>query len=354
MNEIEFLQQLVAIPSLPGQEDAAAAFLVESMAALGMRAFIDEAGNAVGIREYADHSNRINKEIVLLGHMDTVPGDIPVRIEHDRLYGRGAVDAKGPLATFVIAAARAQLAPGTRLVVIGAVEEESATSKGARHVAANYQPDYCIIGEPSGWDGATLGYKGRILLDYELQQPMGHTAGKEEGAAETAVSWWNNLSQLIAQFNASRERLFDQLLPSLRHMHTASDGLTNCAVLKVGIRLPPGFDISSFTNQATQLAGAASLRCYAYEPAYQSNRRTPLARTFNHALRQAGAQPRFKLKTGTSDMNVVGPIWDCPIVAYGPGDSALDHTPGEHINLAEYKRAIQVLQIVLHELSSLP
>ncbi len=77
---------------------------------------------------------RITKEILLLGHMDTVPGDIPVRIERDRLYGRGAVDAKGPLAAFVVAAARAQLAPGTRLVVIGAVEEESATSKGARHV----------------------------------------------------------------------------------------------------------------------------------------------------------------------------------------------------------------------------
>ncbi len=297
---------------------------------------------------------QISKEIILLGHIDTVPGEIPVRIEHDILYGRGAVDAKGPLAAFVFAAAHAQLEPGTRLVVIGAVEEESATSKGARFAAANYQPDYCIIGEPSGWDGATLGYKGRILLDYELRQPMGHTAGQEQGAAETAVAWWNALSQLIADFNAGRERLFDQLLPSLRDMYTTSDGLTNSALLKVGIRLPPGFDIDNFTNQAIQLSGEASLRCYAYEPAYQSNRRTPLARAFNQALRQAGALPRFKLKTGTSDMNVVGPIWDCPILAYGPGDSALDHTPDEHINLAEYKQSIQILQLVLTELSSLP
>ncbi len=91
---------------------------------------------------------------------------------------------------------------------------------------------------------STLGYKGRILLDYELHQPMGHTARQELGAAETAVAWWNDLNQLIAHFNAGRERLFDQLLPSLRHMHTTSDGLTNSAVLKVGIRLPPGFDIN--------------------------------------------------------------------------------------------------------------
>ena len=66
------------------------------------RAFVDEAGNAVG--ELAASSAA--RTIVLLGHIDTVPGNIPVRIDGDRLYGRGSVDAKGPLATFVAGAAR--------------------------------------------------------------------------------------------------------------------------------------------------------------------------------------------------------------------------------------------------------
>jgi LysW-gamma-L-lysine carboxypeptidase len=61
------------------------------------------------------------------------------------------------------------------------------------------------------------------------------------------------------------------------------------------------------------------------------------------AIRTEGGRPRFKLKTGTSDMNTVGPAWGCPIVAYGPGDSSLDHTPNEHIDVEEYKRAIDVL-----------
>ncbi|RPI03454.1 MAG: acetyl-lysine deacetylase, partial [Zetaproteobacteria bacterium] len=42
-------------------------------------------------------------------------------------------------------------------------------------------------------------------------------------------------------------------------------------------------------------------------------------------------------------MNVVGPAWRCPIVAYGPGDSRLDHTPDEHLDLDEYRRAIAIL-----------
>ncbi len=47
-------------------------------------------------------------------------------------------------------------------------------------------------------------------------------------------------------------------------------------------------------------------------------------------------------------MNVVGPVWNCPILAYGPGDSSLDHTPDEHLDLAEFRQAIAVLARVLH------
>jgi LysW-gamma-L-lysine carboxypeptidase len=49
-------------------------------------------------------------------------------------------------------------------------------------------------------------------------------------------------------------------------------------------------------------------------------------------------------------MNIVGPAWGCPIVAYGPGDSSLDHTPEEQIEIAEYRRAIDVLAQALEAL----
>ena len=49
-------------------------------------------------------------------------------------------------------------------------------------------------------------------------------------------------------------------------------------------------------------------------------------------------------------MNVIGPRWKRPIVAYGPGDSSLDHTPEEHLDLEEYLAAIRVLERVLERL----
>ncbi len=350
MDAVDLLQQLVAIPSLSGNEREAVDFLVSAMSGLGFSAEVDKAGNAVGIRQNIALNGRITSEIMLLGHIDTVPGDIPVRIEDGVLYGRGAVDAKSPLAAFIMAASQVVLPPGTRIVVVGAVEEESATSKGARHIVRNYSPDYCVIGEPSGWDGITLGYKGRILIDYKDDQDMGHTAGSQRSVAEKGIDWWNDLSSLIDEFNQGRERVFDQLLPSLRHVQTGSDGLRNQIDMKVGVRLPPDFDIEWLKEQVFALSNGAQLRMYAHEPAFQSSRRTPLARTFNKTFRQAGVKPRYKLKTGTSDMNVVGPLWQIPIVAYGPGDSSLDHAPNEHIVISEYLQSIEILQAVLTDM----
>ena len=74
---IELVRGLVAIPSLSRHEGAAARWLAGQMAAAGYdRAFVDEAGNAVGELGAPDAP----RVIVLLGHIDTVPGNIPVRI----------------------------------------------------------------------------------------------------------------------------------------------------------------------------------------------------------------------------------------------------------------------------------
>lgn len=354
MDPVTLLREMIEIQSLSGQEQGVAAYIVRRMKELGYdEAFVDAAGNAVGIRN-GDGTPRGEthhpRDLVLLGHMDTVPGDIPVRTEGDLLYGRGSVDAKGPLATFVMAGAAITPPRGARLVVIGATEEEAASSKGAHHAAQAYRPFACIIGEPSNWDAVTLGYKGRLLCDYRLEQGGAHSAGPETAAPELAVACWNAIGAHAAEFNAGREQLFEQLMPSLRAIRSSSDGITDVVEMTMGFRLPPSFDTDALERLIGDAASRdlppharATVRFRGREVAWQSNRTTILAKAFAAALREAGAPPRFKLKTGTADMNVVGPVWNCPIVAYGPGDSRLDHTPNEHISISEYRRAIDVL-----------
>jgi LysW-gamma-L-lysine carboxypeptidase len=218
MDDVAFLEGLISIPSPSGEEDGVAEYLVEQMATLGFRARRDEVGNVVGTLGDPE----AGREVVLLGHMDTVPGFIPVRWRGNRLYGRGAVDAKGPLAAFVLAAVRvaSRLNDNTRLVVIGAVEEE-VHGRGARHLARTMQPPYCvIIGEPSHWEGITLGYKGMLVVDYRLVQPGGHSAGERPGPAEKAVTFWNRLMTHSEELNHGRSGHFNTLDPALRDFRT--------------------------------------------------------------------------------------------------------------------------------------
>jgi LysW-gamma-L-lysine carboxypeptidase len=342
MTDIELLQHMVAIPSPSGEEGELARFLVRELAARGFRAWVDEAGNAVG--ELGEGP----QEILLLGHMDTVPGMIPVRVAGGALYGRGAVDAKGPLAAFVAAAARVGPLPGKRIVVVGAVEEEAATSKGARHLLARHRPSLVIIGEPSGWDRITLGYKGRLLADYRLERSAGHTAGPEQGVCERAVEFWQAVQRYAEACNQGRERRFETLDPSLRRIHSGGDGLAEWVEATVAFRLPLGLDPATVQAEIDGWALApAQVRFRGAEAAFRAEKSTRLVAALLTSIRAAGGRPAFSLKTGTSDMNVVGPAWGCPIAAYGPGDSTLDHTPHEHLDLAEYERAITVLSEAL-------
>jgi LysW-gamma-L-lysine carboxypeptidase len=349
VDAVQLLREMVEIESLSGQEGELAEYLVGRMSELGFDARIDEAGNAVGMKR-GPETDAPERELVLLGHMDTVPGRIPVELKDGRLYGRGVVDAKGPLATFVLAVAAVRPRPGVRMTVIGAVEEESATSRGARHVAPLHRPEACVIGEPSGWDALTLGYKGRLLVDYAKAQPGGHSAGPVGGVGESACAFWQAAREHAEAFNTDRERLFDRLMPSLRSLRTDSDGLTDTVHATLGFRLPPGLDTAALRADLAAFADAtegARVEFYGEEPAWTSPRSSALARAFARAVRTNGATPRFKHKTGTSDMNVLGPLWRCPIAAYGPGDSRLDHTPEEHLEVEELQRAVRVLRAML-------
>lgn len=360
---IELLAGLVAIASPSGKERDASVRLVEWMGARGLDASVDQAGNAVGVRGTGE------REILLLGHIDTFPGEVPVRREGDLLYGRGSVDAKGPLCAFAAAAAAERVPDGWRVTVVGAVEEEAATSRGARHIlqprlpgARPGPPAYCIIGEPSRWDRVTLGYRGRLVFDVTLRAPFAHSAGADRLPAERGVDLWAAVERYCADWNAGHgagDSVFDCLSASLRSFVSTDQGAFGTVRMSMGVRVPLAADPDQVQREVTarlreEAAGedvALEVNTIGGEPAYRGSKSNPLVRALLGEVRALGGTPRFVVKTGTSDMNVVGPHWlHTPVVAYGPGDSALDHTPREHVSLAEYLRAVAVLRGTLRRL----
>jgi len=165
----EFLEQAVRIRSVSGEEASMANFAAQHMRDCGFSDVRKDAvGNVIGKWGVGG-----KKTVYLVGHIDTVAGEIPVRTENGVLFGRGAVDAKGPFCTFVRAVAELPRELPARLVVVGAVEEEAATSKGARQILRDLpEPDAVIIGEPSHTHGVTLGYKGRLRVNLEVKRSV--------------------------------------------------------------------------------------------------------------------------------------------------------------------------------------
>jgi len=344
---------LVSQYSPSGQERRAVEWLVARMKSLGYDdVFVDEAGNAVGVM------GKGSRQVVLLGHIDTVPGEIKVALTPDPspkgrgklLYGRGSVDAKGPLACFTDAVAKIGAKDDWQFVVIGAVEEER-DSDGARFIVDKYKPDFVIIGEPNHWDRVALGYKGSAWANVVVKRGQAHTASGEETAAETAVDVWLKIKAYVDSYNTDKPKAFDKLLLTLRGMESDSNDFEQWARLKIGCRLPVDFSPEDWYAKLNETAEGASVEPMGFAlPAWGCEKNTPLVRAFLSGIRSQGGEPRFVYKTGTADLNIVAPVWKCPAVVYGPGDSALDHTPNEHISLDEYSKSVQVLSEVLNVL----
>ncbi|WP_226011485.1 [LysW]-lysine hydrolase [Halomicrobium salinisoli] len=331
----DLLEETVRIPSVTREEGEAAEHLVDFFEEHGREAWIDEVGN---VRAPADDG------VLLTSHIDTVPGDIPVRIEEndegeEELWGRGSVDAKGPLCAMAVAAVR------TGASFVGVVGEE-VDSRGGRYLVEDRddEPGAVINGEPSGWEGITLGYRGLLAGTFVATSESGHSSRPENNAIQDAIDWWSAVDD---EFEPDEwVPVFERVTckPVSMDGGISDDGLSVEATMDVQLRVPPEHTTEEIREIADgHLENGTVHWDDQVEPVMQSPR-TEAARAFRAAIRQTGGDPSLLRKTGTSDMNVYAQEWDCPMVTYGPGDSDLDHAPDEHIVLAEYDRAVAVLE----------
>jgi LysW-gamma-L-lysine carboxypeptidase len=327
-NARELLVDLVSTPSPSGEESEAAARLVEFFEAHDREVHVDEAGN---VRAPADDS------VLLTSHIDTVPGNIPVEVKDGELWGRGSVDATGPLAAMAVAAVE------TGVSFAGVVEEET-TSSGARFLCEDRdEPEAVVNGEPSGWDGITLGYRGFLDGTYVATSESGHSSRPDMNAIEEAMDWWQKVENA---FEADEWRpIFEQVTakPVGFNGGLGADGLSVEATMEVQFRIPPALSADELRELADSKLLEGTVHWNEPIPPVMESPRTAVARAFRVAIRDAGGSPRLLRKTGTSDMNLYADTWDCPMVTYGPGDSDLDHAPDEHLPLEEFDTSVDVL-----------
>lgn len=339
------LSDCVALSSPSGAERRLAEHLASFAESVGAQVDIDSVGNVHALFGASDARPRP----MLMSHLDTVDaGRAAHRFTDDRIYGRGSVDAKGPLTAMLVASARVSRDLPTHWV--GVVEEETIHSRGAEHLRMSLAPPrYLIVGEPTGANSVGIAYKGKADVVVTVRTAATHSTSPAPHASELAAA---ALTSLMTQHPATTRAKFDVLscaiLDARMTLHEA--------IVQLGFRLPEACgpdDVMSAVHAAFDAhAEDARIELTHSVPATSIGRTQELPRKLGASIHRAtGNRPRFVRKTATCDMNTLAQSWDIPMVVYGPGDSALDHADDEHIDRADYISSIMILTQTLADLA---
>lgn len=132
-----------------------------------------------------------SRHFAFAGHLDVVPpgegwtsGPFEAQRRGDLLHGRGAVDMKGSIASFVSAAATIPADAGTLSLIITG-DEEGPAKYGTVPLIAHMRevgelPDLCLVGEPTSvnrlGDMVKIGRRGSVNIWLEVKGAQGHVA----------------------------------------------------------------------------------------------------------------------------------------------------------------------------------
>lgn len=360
-SSIQLLRNMLEIYSTSGKEEELAKFLEKELESLGFKVWKDRAGNVYG--EVGSGS----PTILLCGHIDTVPGWIPVNIQANRLYGRGAVDAKASLAAMITAASSFKHETEKGRVIIAAVVEEERKARGIRQlVREGLKVDYAIFGEPSGVRNIAFAYKGKVGLRIQCKTVSGHIGAQHlvDNAIEKSFELWNMLRDSCQSYQ-SPHGVFYSLIPCLTRITSrrTSGGVPDFCIMDIDLRLPPTVKSKECLTivqnvakdfQTSNQSVSIFLKVTDRVDPFIAKRTTPLMDALGKAILEVTGEPmKFLRKTGTSDMNIFGAKFNIPVAVYGPGDARLSHTRLEYIDIPEYLASIKVYKRVIDQIFSL-
>ena len=354
---VRVLLDALRIYSPTTRESELASFLTGEMGRLGYsRVRTDKAGNAIG------EVGSGRRTLLLCGHMDTVPGDLPVSRRQGRVYGRGAADAKSPLCAMMLAGA-AMADAGVRITFAGVTQEEGEGAGIEELIRGGARYDYAVFGEPGGSSRITVGYRGRASLHVKVKTAGGHAGSS--WAQRSAFDEFNQLLSRLRVYEKSKEVKGDHfrslsISPTLVKAGTYHNVVPSLCEATLDLRIPPSTAsttaISDIQFIAKQTDEGVRIDITPGEPteAYQVDTGSRLVRAFQRAiLLGLKTRPRLVRKTGTGDMNTFAQKSHAECVTYGPGLSSTSHTDGEMVQVRDYLDSIEVLKGAIGQLEAL-
>jgi len=363
----DFTLRLVREPSPSADEGRVAALVHAEMLRLGYAVEVDELGNVVGTI-----GNDQGPCILIDAHMDTVgvtqradwSRDPYGEIVDERLYGRGAMDMKGPLAAAIygVAALRGDLRGG-RVVVSASIAEELVEGTALIHVAQQVKPDFVIIGEATSLKIAR-GQRGRAEILIEVLGRPTHSSRPEFGvnAAEAMVNVVRGLRELQAPSHETLGAGILVLTDILSHPYPALSVIPDRCIATFDRRTLPGETAESVLAPVREsversLAGSgatATVRIaeddfvsYSgqhivapnFASAWYFNDDEAIVRRAQRGLANSGFAAELSHYAFCTNGSGTAGRLGIPTIGFGPGEEALAHRVDEYIEIADLARA---------------
>jgi acetylornithine deacetylase len=355
-----FLEQAISIPS---DEDVTEMreFLCETLKSQGIVPHVDEAGNTLATKGPAGGT----PHLVLNTHIDTVTPHVPferrrgAETEH-RFHGRGACDAKGPLASLL--AAFIAVEPTDARVTLAVTPDEETLSTGAATLSLD--GDMYIVGEPTGLDVCTAA-KGRYQGTVSIRGRAAHAAEPESGI--NSIATLENVLRAIRTFDEDDSPHQHLGLPSLTPTIVEGGSATNQipaeTTLVVDRRSIPPETADTFRNGLEQeiktavsrpvdISFTLTDRPSPFLQPFATDTTDPLVVSIQEVTERLGVQSEIRPFEAATEASYFAPK---PVIVFGPGvlkdeNGGVAHGPREYVPVSAVKQAADILTITVIEL----
>lgn len=372
---IDLLRALIQAPSyigLPRQEEQAVAVLENYFAAHGVEFSTTAVRPGRPNLSATVLGPKSGRHLIFCGHTDTVaPNKITAmepfgaEIRAGRIYGRGAVDMKGPIAAMaaaLVALKKLSLLEKGRVTLAAVIDEEMESLGAEALIHSGLTADGAIVGEPTS-NQIAIGHKGLEWLEVEFLGKATHGGTPEKGlnAIAAAVRFVRLVEEeLVPKFQTRRHPLLGVPTINMGTIHGGDQPSTVAArcTIQLDRRWVPMESIEQVFGELEELLARGR---YLMPGLQTALRRVPggMATMVHgpveiapaHPLVQAAQKARAEIFTDAGNLTAF-PAWTdaallareakIPCLVCGPGDLSLAHSAEESIAIAEVEQAVSL------------
>lgn len=385
---VDFTSKLIQIPSPSGKEKELAEFIVKMLKALDFEEIrIDEMGNVIACIK----GKREGKTVLLDGHMDTVEAleiekwkhpPYEGKVTDDKVYGRGASDMKGSIASMIFAIARFAKETNRnfsgKVYIACTVFEEIFEGVSCQSIERVVKPDYVIIGEATS-STLKIGQRGRAEISIKTIGKTVHSSNPQEGinAVQKMNSIMNKVNKIKPEVHPVLGEGISEITDIISSPYPGNSMVPEECRLTIDRRLLVGESkekvlhpfieiIENLSMEDPEFKGEVDFAkdtgiCYTgkeisserFYPAWLLNEEDDIVIAAKKGLENAGLEAKISHYSFCTNGSYYCGIKGIPTIGYGPSLEELAHIRDEYIAIEELTKSCKGFQGIISELLNL-